>query len=684
MERVRSSYDEDNQKTHYTITRNKKKLKGDVSTFQTSYNQLTGNTGDGKQLIIPGNPFIKLFNGLESSENLQLRFDLYELIWQHQYLKIQNILNHVNLDLFESLARFIHQEGNTDKLEVGFLQLSSNIANNVRILSQFNQYIKENNANHKYKFITLSSKYCHNIKLGLREIVRQFLDDDQSGTDISQGRLNYDMDIVQDWYELQNEPIQIVLTIQDTNSINNQILNQLFKIIYSYKSSIPFKLILGISSNNVSNWINDNINQDTKILMANYKFKALDNSNLGFKILDELFLKFNSDCELPLFLLDSKLSSILLTRFENANNSIDMLISQIKLCYMIHFYQSPISILLENSFWHEQPHDLYLASLRKLPSFKKFVEFELYNNQHQQVVKLLQDNQAIVDQFHHAKVQFNRYKLVLINVINIIDVIQRDLDVVQEPKFTIYDLIVNGKFLNSLYLASIFKGIQSSWSFDNIKTNLNRLIENYQIFSEINDDQTGEIHHDVYLQKFVEEIRNIQQGDAFLTAFQSYLNQELLFKSIDQYLFHEIFTLDGGDVHKTSKLPENLENLMINLIRPNLRLTIEQGLDNPAIYFKNELISVENYQIYPTLPQLFSIYKQAPVNINIYDFFTTFQYSLNKQAIEKKLNQQFDESNWNRITYAWFIQNCHELMLMGFLKEKPKGDVLEKSTWIGV
>lgn len=690
MEQGRSSEDENNQKTHYMITR--RNLESNLNHepgFQQIFNQLSENKSS--DLIVKGNPFIRLLNGKETTENVNLRFKLFELIWQHQYLKIQNILNQVNLDLFEELNEFIHEINDSNKLDIGFLQLSSNIANNLRILTQFHEYSQAKiKSNQNYKFVTLSSKYCLNIKLSLREIVRQFLEDKSNGltVDLIQGRLNYDMDIVQDWYDLQkSSSIKIVLIIQDSNSINNQILNQIIKIISSYKA-IPFKLILGISTNNISEWINDNINYDLKIAINNYKFKSLDNSNLGFKILDELFLKFNSEFELPLFLLYSKLSSILLNRFENSNNSIDMLISQIKLCYMIHFYQSPISVLIENTFdLYDNDHKIYLKNLKRLSSFKKFIELKIYNNEYKLVTQLLEeDNSSIIEEFNRAKIQFNKYKLVLINLINIIDVIQNNLNEIHQPKFTIYDLIANGKFLNSLYLSTLFKKIQNLSSFENIINDLDHLIKNYQIFTKIADDQTGELIFDEKLEVFFNEIHKLHYHDGgnFLASFQSYLNNELLFKSIDQYLFYEIFTLDGGDLNQSVKLPENLENLMINLVRPNLRLTIEQSLDNPAIYFKNELISSENYQLYPTLTQLFSIYKQAPVNINIYDFFTTFQYSLNKLQIEKILNQKFDDSQWNQLTYAWFIQNCHELMLLGFLKEKPKGDVLEKATWIGV
>lgn len=666
---VITTANDDNQKTHYLLKR-KSKVDSDV------FSKLSESD---LNLIKAKNPFIKLLSGQELDSNVDLRYQLYDIIWQNQLEKINDILEGVNTTLFDQLNKFIHESIGT-KLPIAYLQLSSNIANNIRILSQFNDYLSQKNTDSNYKFITLSSKYCANIKLSIREIVRQFVDD----SSIMMGRQNYDISIVQDWYELQTEPVNIIITIQDTNSISSQVLNQIIKIINS-KKNLKIKLIFGLSCSNISNWINNNINSDLKLLIQNFKFKSLDNSNLGFKILDSLFLTFKNEGELPLFLLDSNLSSILLNRFENSNNSIDTLISQIKLCYMIHFYQSPLSVLIESSFdLHDSKHKVYLSSLKNLESFKKFIELELYNKNYNRIKDCLNNYIPLIEEFNNGHLQFNKYKLTLINLINIIDIIQQVLGIEYKPKFTLYDLIINGKFLNSKYLSSIFKKLKETNHINQIINHIHFFLQSYQISIQINDDQTGENIVDTSLNNFVDSLPNISLGEDFFTSFQSYLNNDLLFKSIDGYLFHEIFTLNGGKLNQSTKLPENVENLMINLARPNYRLTIEQSLDNPKIYFKHEMISSENHSVYPTLTQLFSIYKNAPVNINIYDFFTTFKYSLNKLEIEKCLDQTFDEEEWNKVTYSWFIQNCHELMMLGFLKEKPKGDVLEKSTWIGV
>lgn len=40
-----------------------------------------------------------------------------------------------------------------------------------------------------------------------------------------------------------------------------------------------------------------------------------------------------------------------------------------------------------------------------------------------------------------------------------------------------------------------------------------------------------------------------------------------------------------------------------------------------------------------------------------------------------------DDTKWERLVYAWFIQSSAELTTMGFLREKTKGDYVEKLIW---
>lgn len=637
-----------NQKTHYFLT--PKRSRANSS---------------------PDCPFIPI--GSETDTAVQLRYQSYSKLWSNQQSKIEDILNNANNDLFTNLSSFIQSEGisnlsrrtfhSQEKLSVAFLQLSSNTANNLRILQEFSEYltttshekvskfpqmrvksetslldgddqepllphgsddeaqetllprgIKDEDQEpllprerddetqayisespnyrtepvelearfaHTNRIINLNSKSCSNIKSSLRDMVRQYLEADGETNADSNGYVNYDLDIIKD--KLAQNPIpnlRIIMIIQDTNSINNHVLNQLIRILHSY-SNLPLRIIFGISSNNISNWINSNLSNDNRILISGLKFRSNDNKTLGYKIINELFLKEDS------YLVSPTLVTILLDRFENSNNSIDSLVSEVKLCYMVHFYGNPMAAISE---YEVIPKNL-VSALRKIPSFKVYIEKEIFlntpNKGHLQ--QLLTNDDSLLAFFSQRKKEIHDYKL------DVLESVESSTS--KSRKFEIYKDIVNGK---------------------------------------------------------VEPL-----------------------PPINSFTFHELFSLNGGQFnHSTPIFSENYSNLMIKLVRPSLRSTLELALDDSTGYLQSARTTAAEKFSPPTLNVLFRVYKEAPVLINIYDFFLAFKLSLERVTE--------DDEEWDKMLYCWFIQNCYELVMLGLLKEKPKGDYLEKAVWKGV
>ncbi|CAN3366644.1 hypothetical protein DICA4_F00760 [Diutina catenulata] len=638
------------QQTHYVV---KKKPRRAV----------TGWAG-AEMPLVPGNPFVPLFGGHEPQHNTELRHQLYEKLWKQQHDKIERILGDVNTELYGQLARFVRQAAPGGKVPVAMLKLSTNTANNARILDEFRQQLAE-------KTVVLTSKYFSNIKMVCRELIRQVLDvsyqqfegleaedtlpgggaegtedvggaEGSDGTpgvsdsadgadgadgadangaddamdvdngfktepkseratpdlgdhDITKGRLNFDVDILRDWQARAQAPA-IVVIIQDTNKVDKDVLNELLLVAHSL--GLPFRFVMGVSSSNTARWVNDSITPDNRDLIACYVFEGMDNTGLGYRILEHLFL------QQPDFLLDSKLSTILLHRFDNANNSVDALISSIKLCYMVHFYQSPLSVYVD----HVEESPMYLDALRKLPSFKKYVETTLDTS-------VINDDATLVYRFGEAREEFEEYKRVILSVIETLHRLSQPVHPIS--KFELYHMVVNGRYIISSHVRKLVAAIDS-------------------------ESPAG--------RELVDTLK-------------------LSVRPIDQLLFHEIFTLNGGAVWQHTELVENFTNLSLQLVRPSLRRTLEQALEDSSLYLGDAT---------PMVVRLFKIYKEAPVSINIYDFYTTFRHSLNRREFD------VPEGEWDQTTYAWFIHACFVLITMGFLKEKPKGDYLEKALWVGI
>lgn len=734
--------EDDAQKTHYFLNVGKRRKLDAVNDHLSDASQKKA-------------PFTELFNSRESSQAVEKRYALFCDVWDRQHQKIQSILEHANTSLFEQLTEYIKRPvvtdaqserrslENTHKLPVGLLLLGSNTANNFRVVVDFKRHISSHeNGLSDIRLINLDSKTCVNIKAGLREIIKQLLskgsedikegdeenddsqDESSDDEDDYDGRVNYDFDIVDDWLarymakegsSLVTTKLRIIIVFRDTDSMNKQVLNQLLRLLHSYSTKLPIKVIMGLSSHNAIEWVDSNLTKDLRMLIQCVSFSSIDNKALGFKLINEIFLSYDNIQYEPL-LLSYRLATIIYNRFQLSNNSIDSLISEIKLSYMIYFYQQPLSCLLDPSFL---PSPLYVESLRKLPSFKVFIENLIFQynkekkaaqNQRKpiaigdfkisskisdssletykkEVKSYLSSSDRIIDEFANSYNDIKKYHLQILNVVNIVHSMQNlNPDIIPLERIKIYQMVVDGNLIFSSYLKNVLSGIKKS------PGELLQFLMSSHVAKQIGDIE------DKDLIKLKHTLSNTYDEKLIINAFVSYIKSERITTKLEHKLFHEVFSLSGGNIiNDECQLEENYENLMINLIRPKLRATIENGLNDPKSYLENDLIQLEHSPVLPITCHLFQVYKDAPSTINIYDFFTAFKHSLPKDALLANLSEGCnnekdrdlikscsDEDRWNKLVYSWFLLSCFELVNLGFLKEKSKNDYLEKAIWINL
>lgn len=740
------SMDPNYQKTHYFLDTSKfkkRKLNPDLLAPQDS----------GKH----GTVFRVLSE--ETDEHVKHRFNLYERVWSHQKSTIEAILGSANIEFFRNLTNYIG-EPLSNKLNCAFLSLSSNTANNLRILDEFSSHARKNatSTENHIRIVRLNSKVCFNGKSAIKEVVKQVLEEpkdndspdddmhrvkveideeeeegedeataknqtdfehasDEEGEDEGDegdeggentgGKILYDFEIVEDWvqnYKRKNEnsKLRIVIVFDDADSFQNDVMNLLLQLFCVYSAKCPIIVVMGLITKNVSNWINSNITSKLRNLILGVKFEAKDNKDIGFRVIDEILLQ-NVITEQNPLLVSAHLSLIILNRFENSNNSIDSLITELQLSYMTYFYQLPLSALLDPAF---TPQKFHYDALRKLPSFKTHIEYSLEKfvksgqlQDKQYILQLLENDVQLQGLFEKAKQKFQKYQNCIMNAVNIIHWLCEG----KKEKFEIYKLITNNQLINSPFLSDLFKSIKL---FDEEKLKkFEKFLSGESIIihvKECSDDQ-------------VAKLKQLIGGDisTALECVTNYFNEnECLNMKFNDNLFNEVLTISGGSSELDDQLPkfsieENFENLMVNLIRPKLREVIEAGLDEPQKYLRNTFLSQEancdqgKRLLGPCLPKLYQIYKDAPVNINLWDFYSAFKQSMKKREIiqEIELNWKDKEEHlnltigelisdlrnseqvWDKMIFSWFIQSCFELNTMGFIKEKAKGDYMEKMIW---
>lgn len=744
----------DGQKTHYWINAPKRRKKSLIDAVWHRFDRSSNERQ---------NFFFRAFDGLESDKSVERRYKLFLETWRYQEARINGILEESNKSMFRSFLDFVlsdfkHEElerpgaiRSEYKLPVGFLLLGTNRANNIRLIEEFTRFVKSSDMNN-VKLVKLDSKNCANVKSTLREIVKQILkrnvsdeggdaptgteddeneedvsNDDESDDDDYDGRINYDFEIVEDWClryfskeksTFKDTKLRLVIVLQDLDSISNQVLNQVIKLLHSYSKTLPLKLIMGLSSPDTDDWIATNLSNKFSILIDIYKFSALDSSSLGLRLLNEALLGYDFGKESS-FLIESKLASIILNRYMNSNNSIDILLSELKLCYMIHFYQQPLSTLIDSSQAITKDH---LNALRMLPSFKKWVERLIFeqgklkssmnganqlekvnsidekvsasrselNAKKSEVRNLLENDAYLADCFRNARDKIQKFKLVVLNLMNIAHKLQCYNEKCNKVKLEIYKMIVSDQLMSSIYLKDL---LNSKWIEKN--EDLVAFLNSDELFTSVEDLEDEYL---IALRKKL-EITNPKENLSEVIASYMLNVKDDMGTLLDKQLFCEVFTLDGGAFANLDvNIEENFENLMINLVRPKLRGVLELGLNDPGAYLNNDLIASSPVSPKPIITQLFKVYKDAPSTINLYDFFIAFKESLDKTKILEQLWQMNsdpkhvqlikscaeEDVSWNKLVYSWFLQSCLELIHIGFLKEKAKNDYLEKAIWINL
>lgn len=695
-------------------------------------------------------PFCKLPG--ETPAHVEHRYSLYAKVWAHQLGAIRAILNSANNDLFARLLQCI-RDPLVDKLSVVYLGLSSNTANNLRVLDDFSSYAALRQEGVNIRMVRLNSKECFNVKAAIREVVKQVVhgsikvsndakqdeikqeDDDEEreepedgdeeddyedkedddydmGHGDHGGRISYDFSIVEEWARdafRGSDPLRIVIILEDSNAFSNEVLNQLLQLFGVHATKTPLKIVMGLSSKNVGDWINSNITSKLRTLIAGCKLVAKENKDIGFQVVDDILLQNEITLENPL-LLDAQLSLIVLGRFENSNNSIDSLITELKLAYMTHFYQLPLSALVDPHF---VPSHFHYDALKKLPSFKTHMEYLLHKfksmdkggdewtKARMRMRSLLESDEDVRKLFSEAKQTFQNYQNSVMNAVKLVYYLGNG----EKHSFQIYKLVTNNQLINSTYLRDVLKRVQM---FDTTKVSA--------IFDFIKSDSIkvqvgGCIDNDIVsLQAKLENatIETIVDDIAYYLHTNKNLNMK-----ISDNLFNEVLTINGGiseldELRPSANLEENYHNLMIHIIRPRLREIIETGLEEPRKYLRNALLlekvrDPSSKLTGPLLTRLYHVYKDAPVNINMWDFYVAFKLSLLKESIIREIRKSLevekyepevrreyeriireaekDTKEWDKVAYSWFLLSCFELTNMGFLREKSKGDYVEKMIW---
>lgn len=608
----------------------------------------------------------------------------------------------------------------------------SNIANHIRLFSQMKS---ELDALPHVHLVSINSRDCVNFKMALNHIVKNLTEKnnkssvtmmtavgDEEDEIKYDKRLRYDLDIVADWCRklVKTDPgleslrdMRVVISIDDADSFDVSILSSLLKMLQSYISHIPVKLILSVATS--VEVFEEKLPRSLIRLLDGQAINACLNDSLTTILKSTIFSKSG----IQNLLLGPKLFNSLIQRQRQSLESIDVYISSLKYAYMSHYYSNPFSCLhlcldsdlqvtldkLSDVLTPEHCH-----ALRLLGSFKFQVEKSLDQINSEQLEAFLTDDNHLAYVASMSLQEISYYKSHMLYALNFLAAV---LSAIQKQNLNnlnttpksleglsivdLYPLIIKGDFLSTVVYQDL-KVAFSSASPPVLIATLQELFNPFvpEKFAELSD----KIRSDKYwptIMKFVdlddEKVKgenniislptNLQFiPDSFKTReqitvysklqlriseliFTEYIENILGGNSMYQYFLHEAFVVDSA-------------NLQENVFVPTHRAALEMALSNPSHYWGGTSTTSSND---PHLCLLYTLYRESSLFVNIYDWFSSFQAILNRDPEVDPTN----DLEWEKKCLALFLQGVAELKFLGIIRDsKRKFECVEKLVWRGL
>lgn len=622
----------------------------------------------------------------------------------------------------------------------------ANIANHTRF---FKQMKTELSGLPNVHLVSIATKDCVNFKTALNHIVKNLT---EKSTDLLADedfkydrRLRYDLEIVADWCRrrVRSDPeitslndLRIVISVDDADSFDVTILSDLFRMLSSYGSHIPVKLVLSVAT---SIQVYEEKLPRSVIRLLDGRAIVVENAVDGLvTIVKSTLLQRYQVQDL---MLGPRLFSSIMSRQKESMESIDSYLSALKYTYMTHYYSNPFSCLhtlvvsddekqtRENVSDYLTPS--HINALRLLSSFRDHVESLKPSLDAVLLESLLTDDDLMIDLVISAINKFEDYKSHLLYSLNLIFIIinailshgsQESAKKFEDVQLLdLYPLVLNGELCDTELFAELETELASSGP-DVLGLVLLEL-QNFAFPSRFVDLATSISEN--YTQKLAEMVKSADLDDIVSStsskdtpssearqALKSYailareisgLVFEAIRDSIKPYrsmLFHEAFVADTAKLHE-------------NVVSPTQRGALEMALSNPKHYWGetsadhyiaktsgteaegnpdftvNESALEHTDMSYmghdPHICILYTLYRESSVFVNLYDWYTSFK-SIVRKPIELTPEQQpKSEQEWEKMTLAWFIQGVAELKMIGIVRDsKRKFECVEKAVWRGL
>ncbi|GAV27458.1 hypothetical protein PMKS-000926 [Pichia membranifaciens] len=539
--------------------------------------------------------------------------------------------------------------------------------------------------------------------------------------------------------------VRLIVLVQNADAMNSILIQQTLMLLHRYNQISDVYSIIGISTPFI-------IFQEKvpKLLIGKLRTRsfAVDNSNEAInQIMEDLLLNINETYNSLIF--DPKL--VLKFLYRRDVMSIQQFNNYMKLIYMRHYYSQPLSLFWTNDFSKIDLNSIYFKIFKTLPSVMENSS-ELDKKHLVGIVE--NDVQVIGDLLRTNLNQLINWRFNFRNLIDFLNFAQASiLDVkIWSNNLELFQLLFEKYYelrdakevwndyseideqesddedekkrkrkkkrskysISKINPTSLFKFLIEMW--DRLRDFPYEKVESF--YNQLCSDE--QFNFITKTERFPQKCPIKGAINGFIEVIQLALRDQVCELDLDGQAFREICVVREDAV---SKIHDGFE--------PCVRENCLQNLDEPGKVLFNSRHWVLNEQnemqktdvkmfsvIEPILCEMYRIFKETGLVMNVYDFYQVFKNSIvsrqelimlmRKKVVSGKYvrslrGEKFEklieildrieveleggevEEEWDKMLLSWFLKSVSEFQMLGLLKEgKSKSQSVEKALWRGI
>lgn len=640
--------------------------------------------------------------GLQAS--WKLRKQAYERAWTSQENRINAKVNTINATTVTNIATFLDEaavDSPTERIPTGLILAGPNSALRNSIATHISAQDGESSI--KRLLVPITSNVGSNVKSALKSIIQKATsrpvgDDDDELDEHSTRKgpklLNYDLQILYDYVQ-ERRIQQVVITIEDSEAFDSDLLSELIELLGCWQGRIPFACLFNVATS--VEFLQQRLSKSAVRCLDGRLFDA----ELSTDEVEQVFEAITSP-EAAVWLGPS-LASGMLERQGDYIQSIDVLVDAAHYAYMCTYFANATSLFLDPSLsFKDVPKD-HFEAIRNLDSFRSYANQLLGDGDTKRLRYLLDSDQSL---YAFTQEAIRKGRLALADATAATEVVRAAQKALPNTSVTskskLYVQAMSTKLLGSPLVRSLLLSIRKASS--DITLELMKTIASFEVHEDLRS-QADEIASE--LEELIEahgntkqplrsedDVRNstmrttvvaqkvelskqksaLSKQDTAYTAIvrrfsdllESYLADKLV--SPKQLVMHEIFMYDLRSPYR-------------EVFTPRPRHAIERALAAPHDYLdcdccapgQGEAEEATLAASQPATAVLYQLYLESGSLINASDLWQAFQAVVG--------DAQEDEQR----TMALFQRALAELRYMGLVKgTRKRVDHVAKVAWKGL